>query len=186
MAATSDNKDLIWDLDAFNQRQRAVDFVMGFENKLCVYSSSVEQLYTNYNIFLPKEEERKLVILPNPYMPHDTFNGISSAAVTSTGMEIIPGVYQSRPCLFLRIPFRSGAVKHRAVPLQMGLKIVRQKLPPHKPFLPVLMKGDLRELDASTPCLHLHAIHLDRLAEHSTLERNGIHKVIEQRLRHLS
>jgi hypothetical protein len=88
--------------------------------------------------------------------------------------------------LFLRIPFRSGTVKYRAVPLQMGLNIVRQKLPPHKPFLPVLMKGDLRELDASTPCLHLHAIHLDRLADHSTLERSGIHKVIEQRLRQLS
>lgn len=186
MTATSDNKDLIWDLDAFNQHQRAVDFVMGFENKLCVYSSSVEQLYTNYNIFLPKEEDRKLVILPNPYMPHDTFNGIIEQAVVSTGMEIIPGVYQSRPCLFLRIPFRSGTVKYRSVPLQVGLNIVRQKLPANKPFLPVLMKGDLRELDASTPCLHLHAIRLDRLAEHSALERSGIHKVIEQRLRQLN
>jgi hypothetical protein len=186
VTVTSDNKDLIWDLDAFNQHQRAVDFVMGFENKLCVYSSSVEQLYTNYNIFLPKEEDRKLVILPNPYTPHDTYNGIIESAVTSTGMEIIPGIYQSRPCLFLRIPFRSGTVKYRAVPLQMGLKIVRQKLPVDKPFLPVLMKGDLRALDATTPCLHLHTIHLDRLTEHSVLERSGIHKVIEQRLRQLS
>jgi hypothetical protein len=186
LTSSSDNKDLIWDLDAFNQHQRAVDFVMGFENKLCVYSSSVEQLYTNYNIFLPKEEDRKLVILPNPYSPHDTFNGITEKAVVSTGMEIIPGVYQSRPCLFLRIPFRSGTVKYRSVPLQMGLDIVRKKLPPNKPFLPVLMKGDLRELDASTPCLHLHAIRLDRLEEHSMLERSGIHKVIEQRLRQLS
>ena len=186
LTAASDNKDLIWDLDAFNQRQRAVDFVMGFENRLCVYSSSVDQLYTNYNIFFPKEEDRKLVILPNPYMPHDTFNGIPERAVTPTGMEIIPGIYQSHPCLFLRIPFRSGTVKYRAVPLQMGLNIVRQKLPPHRPFLPVLMKGDLRELNASTPCLHLHAIHVDRLVEHSTLERSGIQKVIEQRLRQLS
>lgn len=186
MSINSDNKDLIWDLDAFNQRQRAVDFVMGFENKLCVYSSSVEQLYTNYNIFFPREEDRKLVILPNPYMPHDTFNNILAGAVTPTGMEIIPGIYQSRPCLFLRIPFRSGSVKYRALPLQMGLKIVREKLSSGKPFLPVLMKGDLRELDASTPCLHLHAIHLARLEEHSALERSGIHKVIEQRLRLLS
>lgn len=184
MSINADNKDLIWDLDAFNQRQRAVDFVMGFENKLCVYSGSVEQLYTNYNLFFPKEEDRKLVILPNPYMPHDTFNSIPADAVTPTGMEIVPGVYQARPCLFLRIPFRSGTV--RALPLQMGLNIVRQKLPPNKPFLPVLMKGDLRELDATTPCLHLHAIHLGRLEKHSVLERSGIHKVIEQRLRQLS
>lgn len=45
------NNDLVWDITAFNQRQRAIDFVMGFENKLCVFSNPVEQLYTNYNIF---------------------------------------------------------------------------------------------------------------------------------------
>jgi len=177
----SENKDLIWDLDAFNQRQQAVDFVMGFENKLCVFSGGVGQLYTNYNIFFPKEEDRKLVILPNPYSPHDTFNGIPASSVVSTGMEVLPGVHQSKRCLLLRIPFRSGTVKYRTVPLQMGLHIIKQQRP-GKPFLPVLMKGDLRELEASTPCLHLHAIQLDKLVEHSTLERNGIQKVIEQRL----
>ena len=182
MTSASDNKDLIWDLDAFNQRQRAVDFVLGFENKLCVYSSSVDQLYTNYNIFFPKEEARKLVILPNPYMPHDTYNGISTNAVVPTGMEIIPGIFKDKACLFLRIPFRSGTVKYRTVPLQMGLTIVRQQRPANKPFLPVLMKGDLRELNASTPCLHLHAVLLDRLTDHSVLDRSGIKSVVEQRL----
>jgi hypothetical protein len=181
VSSASDNKDLVWDLDTFNQRKKAVDFVMGFENKLCVYSSTVEQLYTNYNIFFPKEEDRKLVILPNPYSPHDTYNGIPSNAVVPTGMEIIPGLYQEKTSLFLRIPFKSGQVKYRTVPLQFGLKIIKQQRP-NKPFLPVLMKGDLRELDASTPCLHLHAILLDRLQDHSTLERSGIHKVIEERL----
>lgn len=180
--ATTDNKDLVWDLDAFNHRQKAVDFVLGFENRLCVYSGSVEQLYTNYNIFFPKEEDRKLVILPNPYVPHDTFNGIPFAAVTPTGLSILPGVVRGKPSLFLNIPFRSGTVKHRRVPLQAGIHILRQQRPSHKPFLPVLMKGDLRELDEATPCLHLHCVHLDRLEEHSALERSGIQKVIEQRL----
>src|SRR5690606_33019716 len=145
-------------------------------------SNSVEQLYTNYNIFFPKEEERKLVILPNPYMPHDTFNGIPVAAVTPTGLTIIPGFINGKARLFLSIPFRQGPVKQRKVPLQMGIDIVRQQRPAHKPFLPVLMKGDLRELDKSTPCLHLHCIHLDRLEGHSALERSGIQKVIEERL----
>lgn len=185
VAKTSDNKDLIWDLDSFNQRQRAVEFVMGFENRLCVYSGTVEQLYTNYNIFFPKEEDRKLVILPNPYAPHDTFNNIPADAVVPTAMEIIPGVVNGKAGLMLRIPFRSGSVKYRAVPLQMGLGIIRQQRPANKPFLPVLMKGDLRELDASTPCLHLHTIQLDKLTDHSNLERDGIHKVIAQRLAEL-
>lgn len=185
VSAADDNKDLVWDLDAFNQRQKAIDFVMGFENKLCVLSGSVEQLYTNYNIFFPKEEDRKLVILPNPYTPHDTFNGIPPEAVSATGLNIIPGILQGKPALFLTIPFRGGANKYRNVPLQMGLRVVRQQRPAHKPFLPVLMKGDLRELNASTPCLHLHAIHLDRLVEHSNLERLGIQRVIEEHLNEL-
>ena len=186
MSIANDNKDLVLDLEAFNQRQRAIDFVMGFENRLCVFSGSVEQLYTNYNIFFPKEEDRKLVILPNPYAPHDTFNGIPAESVTATGLNIIPGIHEGKPALFLSIPFRGGQSKFKNVPLQMGLRVVRQQLPANKPFLPVLMKGDLRELDASTPCLHLHAIHLDRLIEHSELERKSIQKVIEQRLSKLS
>ena len=97
-------------------------------------------------------------------------------------MEIIPGVFKDKPILFLRIPFKTGAVKFRTVPLQMGLRIVQQQCPPDKPFLPILMKGDLRELDASIPCLHLHRIHTHRLTSHSTLEKNDIEKVIRKRL----
>jgi len=182
----NNNNDLVWDLAAFNQRQRAIDFVMGFENKLCVFSNSVEQLYTNYNIFFPREEARKLVILPNPYAHHDTFNGIPESAATATGMEILPGILKGKAALFLRIPFKTGAVKFRTVPLQMGLRVVQQQCPPEKPFLPVLMKGDLRELDASTPCLHLHRIHLNRLESHSVLEKNDIEKIIRKRLADLA
>ncbi len=182
MAVANDNKDLVWDLEAFNQRQRAMDFVMGFESKLCVYSGSVEQLYTNYNIFFPREEGHKLVILPNPYAPHDTYNGIPPESVTPTGLQILPGMVNGEPRLMLAIPFRSGSSRYRTIPLQAGLRVVAQQRPPERPFLPVLMKGDLRELDASTPCLHLHAINLDRLEEHSTLERSGIRRVITERL----
>ncbi len=182
MNIASDNKDLVWDLDTFNQRQKAIDFVLGFENRLCVYSGSVQQLYTNYNIFFPREENHKLVILPNPYAPHDTFNGIPQSSITPTGLTIVPGALGGKRVLLLNIPFRSGTVRYRSVSLQVGLNIVRQQRPAHRPFLPILMKGDLRELDESTPCLHLHAVHLDRLEEHSVLERSGIQKVIEERL----
>lgn len=185
MNQSQNNKDLIWDLDTFNQRQRAIDYVLGFENKLCVYSPTVEQLYTNYNIFFPREEARKLVILPHPYAPHDTFNGIPESAVTSTGMTITPGVYKEKLALFLRIPFKRGAVKLRSIPLQLGLRVINQQCLPHKPFLPLLMKGDLRELDSSIPCLHLHRVHVDRLESHSELERHAIEKVIRQRLSEL-
>lgn len=182
MGSVNDNKDLVWDLDAFQQRRKATDFVMGFENKLCVYSGSVQQIYTNYNIFFPKEEDRKLVILPNPYAPHDTFNGIPPEAVSATGLYIVPGTVGAESGLLLRIPFRSGNLKYRTVPLQVGLRVVGQSRTPERPLLPVLMKGDLRELDSNTPCLHLHTIQLDQLQEHSMLERDGLRKVIQNHL----
>jgi hypothetical protein len=182
---TVKNNDLVWDLESFRQRQRATDFVMGFENKLCVYSDSVEQLYTNYNIFFPQEENRKLVILPNPYAHHDIYHSIPAAAVRPTRLNIIPGEVVGRPGLHLTIPFSSGKSRYRAVPLQAGLQIIARQQTEARPLLPVLKKGDLRELDANTPCLHLHTIDLDKLGQMSALERSGIRRVIEKRLQDL-
>lgn len=178
----TDNKDLVWDLNSFSQRQRAVAFVMGFENKLCIFSSAVGQLYTNYNLFFPTEESRSLVILPNPYAPHDTYNGIPLSAITATGLNIVQGQKNGKDTLLLSIPFKRGKAKYRLVPLKVGLHLIKQRLPPGKLFLPVLMKGDLRELNSTTPCLHLHCIHVNRLENHSVLVRNGIKSVIEGRL----
>ncbi len=182
MELATDNKDLVWDLDSFKQRQRAIDFVMGFENKLCVYSNSVEQLYTNYNLFFPKEENRKLVILPNPYAHHDNFNGIPEDAVQATGLHVIPGEMVGKQGAFLTIPFKSGKTSYRSVPLQIGLRVVNQHRPPNKPLLPILMKGDLRELNANTPCLHLHTLILDKIDKLSNMEQQGIRKVIIERM----
>lgn len=176
MELADDNKDLVWDLDSFSQRQQAIDFAMGFENKLCVYSGTVGQLYTNYNIFFPKEENRKLVILPNPYAHHDTYTGIPEEAVSATGLHLIPG--ENNSGVQLTIPFKNGSKPYRKVPLQMGIRLINQRRPENDPFLPVLMKGDLREMDKSTPCLHLHRVHLGKLKHHSNLELEGVRKVI--------
>ncbi len=173
------NKDLVWDLDTFSERSQAHEFVVGFENKLCVFSQSVNQLYTNYNIFVPREENRKLVILPNPYAHFDTFNNIDPEALIATGLHIVPGKGQA---LLLSIPFKSGKAKHRLVPLKIGIGLVNQNRPPERPFLPVLMKGDLREMNATTPCLHLHALRLDKLSDMSALDRAAIARVITERL----
>ncbi len=178
MDLATDNKDLVWDLDSFKQRQLAIDFVMGFENKICVYSNSVGQLYTNYNLFFPKEENRKLVILPNPYAHHDSYNGVPEEAIVATGLTIVPGERIGKKGAHLNIPFKSGKTTYRSVPVQVGLRVINDRRPPTKPLLPVLMKGDLRELDANTPCLHLHSINLDRLTAMSNLDRQSIRDII--------
>lgn len=177
------NGDLVWDMDDFCQRALATEFVKRFENKICVYSSSVEQLYSNYNIYFPEDENRKMVILPNPYAHHDTFQGVPEAAIRTTGMSILPGELIGKRGLHLSIPFRSGSNKKiRVVPLQAGLRAINNSRPADKPFLPIVMKGDLREIDNRVPSLHLHTIELDKLFSRSALERSGIRQVIASRL----
>ncbi len=80
-SALPDNPDLAWDLGEGIDRERAIDFIMQFETTLCVYSASVEKLYSTYNIFFPREYHRKMVILPDPAAFHDTFSGVVGQAV---------------------------------------------------------------------------------------------------------
>lgn len=178
-----ENKDLVWDLDAFHSRQLAATFIKRFENKLCVYSSSVEQLYTNYTIYFPEDENRRMVILPDPYAYHDTFQNIPEHAVTKTGMNIVPGEVTGKTGLYLTIPVISaGKRSTKVIALQSALRIINSKRPAHDPLLPVLMKGDLREFQHRAPMLHLHRIKLDALGQRSQLERDGIRRVIERKL----
>lgn len=178
------NNDLVWDMDEFQHRQLATEFVKRFENKLCVYSGSVEQLYSNYNIYFPEEEGRKMVILPNPYAYHDTFQGVPEEAIQMTGLTIVPGELIGKQGLHLTIPLKSdgGKKKYRVVPLQAGLRAINQRRPKDKPFLPILMKGDLREIENKVPALHLHSIRLDRLGSRSALERSDIQHTIADKL----
>lgn len=178
-----DNKELVWDLSGFNSRQQAIKFVKYFEDKLCVYSGSVEQLYSNYNIYFPQDEDHNMVILPAPHAYHDTFQGIPKEAVKMTGLNIIPGEMLGKKGLYLTIPMKGGT---KPAPVQIGLKILSERFPADRPFLPVLMKGDLREFQQRSPILHLHRILLDKMGARSALERNSLRRVIEDKMRLIS
>lgn len=183
MSDTENNKDLIWDFDHFQRRQVAVEFIKRFENRLCIYSGSVEQLYTNYHIFFPEEENRRMVILPDPYAFHDTFQNIPASAVIKTGMNIIPGEVAGKTGLYLTVPQKTAdGVKSKLIALQVALRVINERRAPENPFLPVLVKGDLREFQQRMPMLHLHCIRLDGLGQRSQLERDGLRRVISAKL----
>lgn len=171
------NEHLVWDLAQLSDHDRATRFVMRFQQSLCVYSPPVEQLYTNYEIIVPEDDSRKLIILPNPHAFHDTFNHIDAAAVVQTSLFIAPDA-QGR--LQLLVPLSNGG--RRAMPLGVGLNFIQTKLGPNVPFLPVLTKGDLREFKQSMPILHLHRIVLSRVTRHSELEIRTIRKSIQNKL----
>jgi hypothetical protein len=184
-AALPDNPDLAWDIGAGIDRDVARDFIMQFETTLCVYSASVEQLYSNYHIYFPEEYDRKMVILPEPAAFHDTFNGVVPEAVTVTGLYIIPGELIDKPGLYLANVTRERTLGNRRIPFEAGLRTIMKNRPEADPLLPVLAKGDLRAFEQSWPVLHLHRVKLEAMRERSELDRTNIRNVILEKLESL-
>jgi hypothetical protein len=183
--AFPENPDLAWDLGAGIDRELARDFIMQFETTLCVYSPSVDQLYSNYHIYFPEEDDRKMVILPDPSAFHDTFHGVIGAAVTVTGLYIIPGELIEKDGLYLANVTRERTLGARRIPFEAGVRTIMKSRPPNDPFLPVLAKGDLRAFEQSWPVLHLHRVKLDALGDRSALDRTNIQNVVLEKLESL-
>lgn len=179
------NKDLAWDLDDFSQAQRAMDFVLQFEQTLCVYSPSVEQIYSTYNMFFPQDWDRKLVILPDSGAFHDTFFHVGTSAVTATGLYIIPGELIDRTGLYLANVDEDRNLGARQLPFTTGMQAIMQKRDDNDPFLPVLAKGDLRELEQSWPVLHLHRVNPRVIDNMSDLDRTNLTNVVTEKLESL-
>jgi hypothetical protein len=172
------SEHLVWDLGRLSDHDRATRFAMRFQQSLCVYSPPVQQLYTNYEIIVPEDDHRKLIILPNPHAFHDIFNRINEDSIVQTSLFITP---DDKGGLQLLIPMSGG--RQRAMPLAVGLNFIQNKLGPEVPFLPVLAKGDLREFKASHPMLHLHRIVLSKVDSGiSKMEIRAIRKVIQDKL----
>ncbi len=182
MAEMPENPDLAWDLDDFTNRRRATDFVLQFETTLCVYSASVSQLYSTYNMYFPKDWERKLVILPDPGAFHDTFNFVDASAIKATGLYIIPGELINRDGLFLANVDENRSLGKKQIPFAQGMRAIMKRQPADDPFLPVLAKGDLREFERSWPVLHLHRIKVNDLTDLSALDRTSLENVIIEKL----
>ncbi len=177
------NQDLIWDLDSMGRRGLAERFIKLFENRLCVYSESVRQLYTNYNLHFPSELGRKMVVLPNPYAFHDTLHGIDSAAVRKTGLCVLPGLIQGKPGLLLATQMINGGPTPKTMPFKAALaQIISNQKKAGDVFLPIMMKGDLREFDQQMPYIHLHRLQISRLTHLSSFERDDMQQSITRKL----
>ncbi len=176
------NSDLVWDLQKISQQQRAAAFIRLFENRFCIFSATVRQLYTNYSIFFPEEANRQMVILPDPYAFHDTFSHLNPEAVQSTGLHVIPGNLINKKGLYLVISHKDKNVRSVPSPFQEGIRQILRRSNNDDPFLPVLMKGDLREFNNQMPCLHLNRLRLSALTSLSSLERDGIRSIITDKL----
>ena len=176
------NPDLAWDVEATIDMDMAKNFVMQFESALCVYSPSVQQLYSTYNIYFPEEYDRQLVILPDPGAFHDTFNSIPAEAISLTGLYIIPGELIGAVGLHLANVDKERKLGKRRIPFEKGMRQLMATRPDDDPLLPILAKGDLRGMERTWPVLHLHRIKLGELEMHSHLDLTNIRNVINEKL----
>lgn len=175
--------DLDWDLDAITDRREAIAFLQRFENRLCIYSGYVEKLYSNYSLVVPEEDHGGITILPAEQAWHDTFQNIPADAVRPTGIHILPGETLGHHGLYLKIPGEHPLAASRELPFQEGLRLLIQRYQARQDsFLPVLIKGDLREYEARMPSLHLHRIVVSALDHLSRLEIDTLRGVIADHL----
>ncbi|WP_339515118.1 hypothetical protein [Pseudomonas sp. RL_15y_Pfl2_60] len=178
-AGLEQQNHLEWDLHAITNRREAIAFLQRFENRLCVYSPYIEKLYSNYSFVVPQSDHGSITILPDEQAWHDTFQDIPAAAVEPTGIYIIPGETMGHSGLYLKIPSGNRLVASKELPFHDGLRVLIQRYKTlGEIFLPVLVKGDLREYEARMPSLHLHRIKLNCLAHCSQLSVNSLAQAI--------
>ena len=90
-----------------------------------------------------------------------------------------------RQGLFLANVDENRSLGKRQVPFEAGMRAILHKRPAKDPFLPVLAKGDLRELEQSWPVLHLHRVKPVAIEHMSNLDRSNLANVIEEKLESL-
>lgn len=181
--AQKSNQDLVWDLNSMAQMALAERFIKLFENRLCVYSESVRQIYTSYNLHFPSEAGRKMVVLPKPYVFHDTLHGIDPDAIRRTNLCVLPGEAMGKRGLLLANLAKEGQQPLKSMPFKQALaQMINNQLKQGDVFLPIMKKGDLREFNHQLPYIHLHRLQVDRLTDISAFQREDIQRTITKKL----
>lgn len=184
---SSHNQDLVWSLGDKQYAESTFGFLKRFESALCLFSNTVSQLYSNYEIVHFGHEGTKLVALPNAFAAHDTFNNVEPDAVEPTGLYIIPSeLAKSVETCGLLLLYKCGKTGARkTVPLADGLARITKRYMPNEPFLPVMINRDLRSLKGSIPAMHLHRLRVDKLLKLSNLEKQDILNTVNVKMKAL-
>lgn len=173
--------DLIWDLGNITNKNQAINFLNRFEQSLCVFSSAVSQLYANYKIAAINNAEN-LIILPDPYAWHDTFQSVPSECIKGTGLFIVPGKAIGRDGGLFLLQRSKKTGKYKTMELDQGIGLARRASSEQHPFLPVIMNQDLRQLPNRAPLLHLHRVDTRLLSHLSQFQIADIARTITNKI----
>ncbi len=178
------NGDLVWNVGSRRYNENIVRFLRRFENTICLFSGSVNQLYSNYEIHPVKSAPNRLVALPNQYSYHDTFFNVRPDAVRPTGLFIVPDeAANEEGTKGLRLVYRSKKTKKfKSLPLDKGMSQVKKLYEKEGNFLPVIVNRDLRFRKNNHPIMHLHRLDTNALSGVSRFQARDIETTIEDKL----
>tara|TARA_Y100001934_G_scaffold6246_1_gene8460 strand:- start:22230 stop:22796 length:567 start_codon:yes stop_codon:yes gene_type:complete len=166
--------DLHWSLEEMRAKELGKQFLLNLSEFLPVYSPALRQVYADYDTYFTKTS---VVILPDPADFTTTYSHIPEKSVKATGLLLHPtpdGV---------GVNLRLRNQRSKTLPLETAFQLVRKQL--RGPFLPVVKRGDLRDFDQLTPCLHLNALALGNADTLSRFERIDIANALEERVEEL-
>jgi len=176
-ASLRKDEQLVWELDALSDPDRAGRFASRCRKAFSVYSPQTTQIYARYEILIPTGGPRRLLIMPNRHAVQDIFARIPSGAITPTNLFVKAGEGNE-----IHMVMQMTNQKQHVLPLDVGLKLVQQKLGPNNPFLPVLAKGNLREIEPAVPVMHLHRLQLDKIDDYSEEERFSLSRILQDNI----
>ena len=186
MSVSQSNQDLIWKIGNHQYAERSVQFLKRFESALCLFSNTVAQLYSNYEMVPVSNGSKRIVALPNPHAYHDTFNHVDGDAIVPTGIRIIPSELAKQDSSDrLSLLVRSKAGKVHTMPLRLGIEKLEQHFGCGN-FLPVMINKDLQMINGQIPAMHLHRVNLDKLSRLSQFQRSDIKVTIKRKMAELA
>ncbi|MGI0115761.1 hypothetical protein [Zooshikella sp. RANM57] len=179
---SQENPDLFWDISSITNKSKAIHFFQSVSSSFCVYSPTVEKIYSNFEVILPRDHNSGLIVLPNPFAFHDTFNRVNEEAIKSTGILLFPGeVFQRKGLIICLTQAKTKKIQHielDSASIFLNRLYLRRF---NTPFLPILLNGDLKEFKANSPYLHLHRFDPTAVTELSQFEIKSISNTINER-----
>lgn len=165
---TNYDASLFWSVEKFRSKFEALSFARKL-SALPVYSTTLNQMYFSYSIHL---SANNLIVLPDYNDFTSMFHNINESAIRETQFYISVGAKSKE----LMLCQKDGG----AMPLRLAVnRIIGQiESPMTRPFLPVVTKGNLRELSSRTHVLMLQAINVDALKDRSQFERDDIKRAV--------
>jgi hypothetical protein len=175
------NNDLKWGLSHINEKDSARGFLKTLEGGLCIHSNIVSQLYSKYKFEHATGYKDTIIVLPDPYAFEDNFSHINTSSLQKTNAYLIPGESIGKRGVFLLMLKRGQ--KPKTIPFWSGMnKLLKTKINDTDYFLPVIVKGDLREINSNVPSIRLSTLCISKLDNISPLNALCIKNTIKENI----